>query len=93
MGWTDRQRFPRSSLPVHQVCAKAGTFRLTSYPFSNLTAGGDSGGSRCALPPPGLERNKYFIEAITGCVAAVLQLDSSDVDCRAASPDPGMDFQ
>jgi 6-methylsalicylic acid synthase len=63
---------------------------------SNTTAvsgSADSGPttSKAAVPPVGPERTKYLVDAITGCVATVLQLDASDVDSKAALPDLGMD--
>jgi 6-methylsalicylic acid synthase len=53
--------------------------------------GAGAGASAATVPPLGPERTKYLVEAITGCVATVLQLDASDVDSKAALPDLGMD--
>ncbi|KAF2259426.1 polyketide syntase 2 [Lojkania enalia] len=60
---------------------------------SDSTASSSSGpsGATSGVPPPGPERINYLIEAITACVATVLQLDASDVDSKAALPDLGMD--
>jgi 6-methylsalicylic acid synthase len=58
---------------------------------SSAPGGSNAAGSKTAIPPLGPERTKYLVEAITGCVATVLQLDVSDVDPKAALPDLGMD--
>ncbi|KAF2276779.1 6-methylsalicylic acid synthase [Westerdykella ornata] len=61
---------------------------------SDASSGSDNpspSASAASIPPPGPERIKYLIGAITGCVATVLQLDPSDVDSKAALPDLGMD--
>lgn len=50
-----------------------------------------TGAPKTNVPPPGPERTKYLVDSITGCVATVLQLDTNDVDSKAALPDLGMD--
>lgn len=73
------------------VIRKAAPVASVSDSSFSSTSQDETGGSKSALPPPGPGRTKYLIEAITGCVATVLQLDASDVDCKAALPDLGMD--
>ncbi|KAF2749695.1 polyketide syntase 2 [Sporormia fimetaria CBS 119925] len=66
----------------------------SSYSVSSgsaATEGSQNAKSGSSVPALGPERTAYLVNAITECVATVLQLDASDVDAKAALPDLGMD--